>query len=467
MQQDIFFVLAPFQVLFFLIFNGGGGANDLVSLIDADNYFKSRGIEVSVEKMVEQASKDPTEPKLQIQQLLAIRVLGDDPEEAKADKRVVPLLEQIAEGKKYQDKYGFAKEYAQHALARIKGKAPPAVRAMPKNAVTEALLWFPEQSTMVGSLDLRATTKVASQDTKKLRLTLKKLLPQQFQTELYKFAVNAGNVRVDSISFAYEHDPANQQGGRLYFRVTGLGNQKEIVEFFRNILPQENIQFKERKGPKGEPITILEPQNKNSGPAFAFIGDTDFVFAGYAGNLANHVQVLDNMLEVRAGKKANVTKGPLAKSLKNLPPQAFGMFSGELPEDLRGQLLGPFSPFKAVPKTIHAEAVRTAKEIGIHVRFTMVNAEDAKTFVSNIDDLKEKGIAELKNLPPDIKISEKSVKELSQTLQNFKLKATDSGVSGGVSATEATSRAFLELIEQSLRPRSFGPPGKEKLKKAG
>jgi hypothetical protein len=466
----MFYVFLPFQVLFFLIFNGGGGANDLVSLLDADNYFKSRGIEVSLDKMVEQAGKEPVDAKTQIEQLLSIRVLSEDPDIAKTDKRVVPLLEQIASGKKYQDKLGFAKEYAGRALARIKGKAPP-VRSMPKDATTDALRWFPEQSTMVGSLDLRSTTKVARDNSKQLRLALKKMMPDLLEKELFKFAVNVGNVRLDSISFAYQHDAANPRAGRLYFRVTGLANHKDLADYFRNVLPP-SVQIKERKGPKDEPITVFEFKNQHDAPAFALVGDTDLAFAVYPdrGNPGNHsLELLDGILEIRAGKKANVTKGPLAAALKKVPPTAFALFTGELTEDLRAGMLGPFSPFKAAPKAMHAEAVRSDKEIGIHLHFTMLNADDAKTFHTDLEGLKEKAIAELKNLPARIQISEKSVKTLTKALEGIKLKATGTSVTGGGTATQETSRAFLELIEKSIR-RDFGggiPPGKEKLKRAG
>src|SRR5262249_39499403 len=156
----------------------------------------------------------------------------------------------------------------------------------------------------------------------------------------------------------------------------------------------------------------------------------------------NHLQVIEDMLAIRAGKKANVTKGPLAASLKNVPAGAFGVFTMELPDDLRAQMAGPFSPFKVAPRTMHAESVRLEKGIGVHTKFTLPSPEDAKTFLTNIDDLKEQAIAAIKSGTPGVKVSPKSQKALTEMFQNFKLKAAGKNVTGGVTASHAVVPAL-------------------------
>src|SRR5581483_2891173 len=92
-----------------LLLAGSAGlpANDVASVIPADDYFASRKITVNVKEMMTLAGKEADGPKAQFQQLLAIRWLGENATTKTAGTR--ELVEQIAEGKKAQDRLGFAK----------------------------------------------------------------------------------------------------------------------------------------------------------------------------------------------------------------------------------------------------------------------------------------------------------------------------------------------------------------------
>jgi hypothetical protein len=87
---------------------GGNGAKDFVSLLDAPQYFKSRGIEMKVEKMLELAGKTPADGKEQVQQLLAIRWLGEHADTIKKTGNARETLQAIADGKEAKDRHGFA-----------------------------------------------------------------------------------------------------------------------------------------------------------------------------------------------------------------------------------------------------------------------------------------------------------------------------------------------------------------------
>jgi hypothetical protein len=104
------------------LIGGGGGSLELVSMIDAERYFRMRGMAVSAEQLEALAGKDPSDGKKQIAQLLAIDWLGDHPREGRTARTT---LQQIAEARKAQDPHGFAREHALRALARIDGKTVP------------------------------------------------------------------------------------------------------------------------------------------------------------------------------------------------------------------------------------------------------------------------------------------------------------------------------------------------------
>ena len=135
-------------VLMVLMFSGGE-QTDLVSFLPPRDYFQSRKIETSLEKMIELASQAPADPKNQLQQLLALRVLAEDAKELKASpqyKKYRQTLDEIAQGKTAQDPAGFAQEYAARTLACIDGKKAPLPRAA---SLEEGLGWFPENPCFV------------------------------------------------------------------------------------------------------------------------------------------------------------------------------------------------------------------------------------------------------------------------------------------------------------------------------
>ena len=108
-----FEIFAP--ILFFLMPLSGNSVDDIVTLLPAEDYFQSRRIDTTIEKMMELAAKEPVDGKSSIQQLLALRVLGDDPAKVKKANGFaghLQILKEIAAGEKAQDKQGFAKEYA-------------------------------------------------------------------------------------------------------------------------------------------------------------------------------------------------------------------------------------------------------------------------------------------------------------------------------------------------------------------
>ena len=80
------------EILVLLLVGTGSGPTDLVSFINADDYFQSRAIEVKAGSLTELAAREPTDGKGAISQLLAIRWLGDL-QPPKADPDLLALME--------------------------------------------------------------------------------------------------------------------------------------------------------------------------------------------------------------------------------------------------------------------------------------------------------------------------------------------------------------------------------------
>src|SRR5262249_29035988 len=151
-----FAIFGMMEVLVLLASTSSSPTHDLVSLIRAEDYFKARNIAVDASGMVKLATKDPADGKAQIQQLLAIRWLGEHPAELKKTEGARAALEQVATGKKAQDRSGFAELYARQALARLDDKPlPVAATAPPGGLQREAFAWFPADTNIVTGMELR------------------------------------------------------------------------------------------------------------------------------------------------------------------------------------------------------------------------------------------------------------------------------------------------------------------------
>jgi len=139
-----------------LLFTNSGG--DLVTLLNAEDYFRTRGIDMEVAKLLELAGKDPVDGKTQIQQLLALRVLGENAQKYKehfqGDAAKRKLLDDVAAGIKAQDKQGFAREYASWAVLQLGGTVAPVAVEIPAPFKEYALAWFPAGVTHAGALNV-------------------------------------------------------------------------------------------------------------------------------------------------------------------------------------------------------------------------------------------------------------------------------------------------------------------------
>lgn len=426
--------MGPLEILILLVTSAGGQPTDLASLLAPADYFNARSIEVSFDKLTELAAKDPADGAAQMAQLLALRMLGEDAAKFKKSAGYAAqrkVIEDIAAGKKAQDKLGFAKEYAQRALALLDGGKAP----LPPSVVgtrEEALSWFPAGVTFVGSLGYQPTGSPAAP--KAFASELLKKMPVEAKAELYKVVDMVGNVRVERIAFAFQDDGMNK--GRNFARFTGKANHAWLRDAFKKL----DMEPTERKDAQGIAITTFAREGR--GPVFALVGDRDLVIAGHANAGEQDAEVLGLVLKVRDKKMPHAAAGPMKATLDKIPAKALGFFAGEFPDEFRREMVRTFGAF---PKKVvaHLERSPTGMELSLHG--TLDGAEDAKTFVQNASKLRKDGLDALQKLPegaaPGINLG-----ELRNTLNSLQLEAAGSSISLRMLVSDDALRAIPALF---------------------
>jgi hypothetical protein len=392
------------EMLLLVLMSAAGQPTDLVSLLSPQDYFQTRGIDATPDKLVELAAKDPVDGAGQLGQLLALRSLGQDVSFKKAanNRALRSVIEDIAAGKKAQDKTGFAKEYAQRALAQLDGAQPPSRPAA--GARADGLAWFPASATFVAGLESRPSAMPAPTS---LTTQILKNLPPELKKEFYRAAEGLGNIRIDRFTLAV----IDADGGkaRIYLRLTGRFNPAWLVA----MLKKTGMEAKESQQSQG--TSVVELGRAERSPAIAVIGDRDFVVAGTQGGDRDEA-VLAEVLRLRAKGNSNAATGPIKAYLDKIPAQAIGYLAGAFPEGLRQDASRSLGAF---PKSTTAYLVPTPTGLGLHVNGAMENAEQAKTLVETTSNLRMKALEALEKPPPmpipGINIGE--IKDMFKSLQ--------------------------------------------------
>jgi hypothetical protein len=430
-------------------------ANDAASLLEPAAYLKAHGVELKAERLAELAAVEPTSGKEQMTQLLAIRWLGAHPAEARKADGVLDVLRAVAEGKKGRDPHRFARDHAARALARIEGKPAPAAWTTPAGSLRAgAFSWFPAEATVLGAVDLRRAPGENAPDLDAFSTMLGRLLPERKWKPIYAFVDTVGNLRLDRVAVAFVMDEKTADPRRIWIRFTGAGDMKRLEEFVAQFYPDRE----ERKGAGGESIIVRT--KKDEAPAFAFIGKEDLVMAGYKSNKGNHVELVDALLEARAGKAPNATTGPFAAALKQVSEKAQALFVADVPEAIRTDLPGA-TPLKTIPSRVVLEA-QGGKTVSARLLATMKDAEEATATVKTLTQLKADGLRALKDLPADAKVPPGLVDFGRKTLEGLQIEAsgdvTKPEVTVAAQVPEAAARKLLDALEGLLKLQAGPPP---------
>ncbi|MCI0462382.1 MAG: hypothetical protein L0Z62_35975 [Gemmataceae bacterium] len=435
-------------MILFVLLGFGSNSRDLVSYLNVDDYFKSRKVEVTVERMLDLAAKSPMDGKDQVMQLLAIRKLTANPAEAKKDRRVRALLEQIAQGKKGKDRLGFAEDYARRALAQLDGKQIAAA-TMPKNSLrADAFQWFPRDTALVAGVDLRPVEGVAAVEVGALQELVTKFTRESNMEELFEFVETVGNIRLDRFSIGIAPDPQGGRNARIYVRVSGKADHRRLVNFLRESMKVAIV--REERGPDQEPITFLRAADQP--PALAVVGDSELLIAGYLDDQGDHLAVVREMLEVRSGKQRGVAAGPLAAQLKKTHPQTFILVAGDITKELG---LGPIGGAPGIdgkgtlPRTIVMETTRKAAGLDILVEAVMENAGDAQRLAEEATRGLREGIEEVRReltRKPDV--PKEAVELITKTMETIKVQAKGASLNISGHVSNDVMKAVPDLLNK-------------------
>jgi hypothetical protein len=407
----------------------GDSPRDLLTLIDADDYFRARQIDTSTENLKRLAGTPAADGKARVAQLLAIRWLGEHRE-----KDAQETLRQLAEGTTAQDPLGFARDYAQRALAQIDG-GPAGFPAVPPDSLRKAFQWFPRGVTWFGALDLRGPWAAKPLTLQCLGTPAPHWLFKGDPAGLYQFAEGVGNLRLERIAFAYRSPAPPHRQAYWLVRATGRGDPARIIAALRQ--SRTPAAARNRQGVNGEPITVL---SWKEGPALALIGETDLVLAGHEDH-PRALDVLEQVLEVRAGRSPSLSDGRFAADLKALRSDARGALLGELPKDIRKKLADGGGPLSVAPRQF-VLYLRGNRDLDLHFHGVMHDAGEAEALIENIATYTGQKIADLKQATRN-----NSAEILIRTLESIKAQADGNSVSGSTHVSGDVPEALGGLID--------------------
>jgi hypothetical protein len=302
----------------------------------------------------------------------------------------------------------------------------------------EGLRWFPANATFFGGRDMRVFHKLSLQQIIILTQFAEQFSPPD-RDRFWKLVLTVGEI--DRVTFAYALDRQRPAKSRIYIRATGRINHQRVAEWFRQEWPGTVV--RERKGSQGERITVAETA-PGTPPAFAVIGNTDLILAGYQGNAEKHVEVIEQVLELRAGHGDSLPTAQ-ARTLQEVPANAWAFFGGEPPAPLKHIVLFPVLPRRGL------FSVSGTQNIQIRFEGTFASAADAQAFAANLTRLKQKGIDFVKG--PPISEHPKASEVLAETLSGLNLQVTGERVSASYQVAAEALDILADVIPKL--PLSF------------
>jgi hypothetical protein len=439
------------EMLIMLVLGGGLQSGDLVSYLPAEAYFRSRDVPVNLDNMIYFAEKEPADGVAQIKQLMCLRLLAEQPEVFKKGKDkagALVTLRKIASGELANDRMGFAKEYAQRALAVLDGAKEPARPAAP--ALEDGLGWFPKDVTLAGVVDPRR--RDAGVDSgKEMRSLIAKMVRPRELDEFFRVAETLGNIRIERLSFAYVE--TGKEPDRVYLRLTGKADHKRVAQAIKALTPGEALEINETKDAKGTTITTIHSGRGGHSPIVALIGDTDLVVAGptggrRGGDVVDPKPYLEPLLAVRAGKADGVLKGDLKERL-TAGVKAYGVLAGAVPKEMR---FGLFRGGPPVPRSLRVEMLQAKDGVELRMQAAMADAEEATQFTNFISMGRKQALEQLQQAPQDRRVPPGVITGFKKALESVQVKAQGANVEGSVYVPGAAAQGAISYFLLSSGP---------------
>jgi hypothetical protein len=433
--------MATLAILYLLLAGLSHHPPELVSLIDPDSYFSSRGIQTSAQNMEAMVDAQPGSAAEEVAQLLAIRWLGEH-----GAVQAKSTLLKIANGHLAGDEMGFAAQHARRALALMDKNAleQPTVD---RQGLKNVLGWFPKDVTFCAAIDLRVSW--ASKPFAPALLTslsASSPFPWGLLTDngqLCSFADKVGNFRLERAAVAVAPSGPGRKELRTYIRLTGLVNRERLIRCLAGTMGQCTVQ--EEKA-NGVPITALLSPGQ---PAVVVIGKTDLVLISAEEGDDALPELVQKLLAIRAGKKPSALGSSLVGLLGKVPENAHAFGVGDTkgwPECSANSDPNPAfdQAFAHLREDIVVHAV-VNKQIDICFRGKTKNADDAQAMLAEITRLQKDYMDGLKQLLPDL-----SAQVLIDDLASIQATAAGADVSGRAVVSLKTAGALGDVIDKSI-----------------
>jgi hypothetical protein len=247
--------------------------------------------------------------------------------------------------------------------------------------------------------------------------------------------------RIDRISAAFAPDRKNSSKSRVFVRVSGLINHERIVDWFRHEYPGVKIQ--EHPGFRGDSITLIS-SSQPIVPAAALVNDSDLLLARYVGPAEKNVDIVEQVLEVRASRRAMA--GPAYRRLwRQVPRHAWAVIMGEVPEPMRRLLTSKAMPFRVLPDTV-VLTLQGDKTTEVRFAGTFTNAEKARSFADNIRSFQKLGITFVRNPPAPLKFTLGTSYLLVEALQTLKVETAGDRVTGEMQVRDQARDALTDAL---------------------
>jgi hypothetical protein len=315
----------------------------------------------------------------------------------------------------------------------------------------EALRWFPADATFFAVYNLEAFPALAQLHHLLFREELlTRTGPGPRGERLRKFVDLIG--RVDRMSLADVVTPERPERSRTFIRFTGKIGHNRLVDFFAREWPGVRI---EKRQANGEPITLVyDPQAANPPLAVVLIGSTDLIWAGLWGK-GKDLEVAEECLRLRAGHGVSLPVAQ-AKTLAEIPDNAWAFMAGETPPTLKKNLM---IPALLVQPRWFVASVSGSPDIEVRFRGDFASATDA-TRSMTILNLMKQGFA---NAPAVLKRPEVAG-AVAKALESLQIESQATRMSF---RARVPSDAFAALVEkmQDMPLRDYSEafrPGEKK-----
>jgi hypothetical protein len=383
-----------FGILFLALTSGSVNATDWMTMVQPTEYFESRRIEPTIDRLIDFVIVDVDSPKTQIRHLAALRHLADQSDSFKKAKNYDTnrmAIEEVAAGKRAKDPTGFVQEYAQRLLDKLDGTKPAAAKFRPLRQ--GALDWFPADTTMALAFDMNQLQEL-SNDTRKGILTT---LGEDSKLSLYDQLETMGNIRVDRLAIGFV-DSEKPEDRKMYLRVSGKVNQAWVVD---SLSAKTGIAFQATKSKDADGTPIITLHGQNAGTCIVLIGHTDMVVITSEKLDADHKPMVADLLAIRGKKKPHAASGNLKERLAKIPDKAIGFLVGDLPGDIKEEIHGVLDP---IPAKFSAYVERAPMGLDVKAETVLKDGEEAGKFVAKVAALRKEGIEGLKKAlkePPE------------------------------------------------------------------